>query len=113
MKVIPQDSVFLVTSGQRENQNFGSAFAFFWDEDATGESIAVYFLTCRHVVDNVGGPEQVAVGNHRAEVISDTERSLPDLAVLRVEGLRDVPILWLDASAETDRQVSVLGFQSF
>jgi hypothetical protein len=113
MNVSPQDSVFLVTSGQRDNQKFGSAFAFYWDEGAIGESQAVYFLTCKHVVDDVGGLEYVIVGNHRAELVSGTEDDLPDLAVLRVEGLRDVSVLWLDASAATGSHVSILGFQLF
>jgi hypothetical protein len=113
MRVSPQDSVFLVTSEHRDNQQFGSAFAFYWDEGAIGESQAVYFLTCRHVVDNVGGQDQVLVGNHRAELVSGTDDDLPDLAVLRVENLREVPILWLDATAAMGSRVSVLGFQLF
>jgi hypothetical protein len=102
-------SVFLVTSSNSDNQNFGSSFAFYRDYRDD-----VYFLTCRHVVTDVGGPDEARVENHPVErVASGSEDGLDDLAVLRVEDLPDVPLLQLSVSAEMGSSVTVAGFRGF
>ena len=70
-----EGSIFQVTSLQKENLNWGTAFII--DRDDT----YCYLLTCKHVVDRVGGEENVAVLDARAEV----QKLLPhmDAAVLR------------------------------
>src|SRR5215212_8321542 len=119
MSADPQDSVFLVTSSDPDNQQFGTAFALYSGEDATGNLIKspfpAYFLTCRHVVTDVGGPKQVRIGGYQAKVVaSGSEGSLEDLAVLRVDGLlHDVSILRLYPSAEIGSRVEILGFRNF
>jgi S1-C subfamily serine protease len=109
-----QDSIFLVTSSDPDNHQFGTAFAFYSGEDANGHNEATYFLTCRHVVTDVGGLGQVRIGSYPAQVVaSGSEGSLDDIAVLRVDGLQNVPILRLNTSAQTGSPVKVLGFQQF
>lgn len=102
-------SVFLVSSSESGNQSFGSSFAFYRDF-----TDSVYFLTCMHVVKDVGGPEEARVGNHPVEMVaSGTEDGLDDLAVLRVEDLPDVPLLQLSVSAERGSPIIVAGFRRF
>jgi hypothetical protein len=114
VSVNPENSVFLVTGSDPNNQQFGTAFAFYRDEDDTLQNRAIYLLTCRHVVTDVGGPDRVKVGSHPATVVArGSEDGLDDLAVLRVEDLYDVPILELNTSAKTGTPVKVLGFRSF
>jgi hypothetical protein len=110
----PEDSVFLVTSSDPDNQQFGTAFAFYSGEDANGHTEATYFYTCRHVVTDVGGPDKVRIGGYPAKVVvQGSEDGLDDLAALRVEDLRNVPFLRLNPSAEAGNSVKVLGFRSF
>lgn len=102
-------SIFPVTSSDWDNQNFGSSFAFYRDD-----LDAVYFLTCRHVVMDVGGPGQARVENHPAELVaSGSEGGIDDLAVLRVEDLPEVPLLQLGVSAEMGSSVTVAGVRRF
>jgi hypothetical protein len=102
-------SVFEVTSSDSDNPNFGSSFAFYRDFIDR-----CYFLTCRHVVMDVGGPDQARVGNHPAEMVaSGSEGGIDDLAVLRVEDLPDVSLLQLSVSAETGSAVAVAGVRRF
>jgi hypothetical protein len=113
MSIDPQDSVFLVTSSDPENSRFGTAFAFYWDESSTGQYEATYFLTCRHVITEAGGPKQLRIGGRLARVVtSGSDDGLDDMAVLRVEGVRDVPILNTNAAGESGSQIRVLGFRS-
>ena len=103
-----QDSVFLVTSSDQGNQQFGTGFAVDRDEAAT------YFLTCRHVVTDVGGQNRVKVGDRPAKVVaSGSKDGLHDLAVLRVEDSLDMPILRLRISGERGNSVALAGFRSF
>lgn len=102
-------SVFRITSSDSDNHNFGSSFAFYRDFND-----AVYFLTCRHVLMDVGGPEQARVGNYQAEMVaSGSEDGLDDLAVLRVQDRPDVPLLQLSVSAERGSPIIVAGFRRF
>jgi hypothetical protein len=47
------DSVVLITSADVKNSRFGTGFIFRHQEDWT------YLITCAHVVQDVGGNEQV------------------------------------------------------
>ena len=103
-----QDSVFLVVGGEPNNQQFGTAFAFYRDEQGT------YFLTCKHVVTDVGGADQVVVGDQPADVVaSSSQVGFDDLAVLRVKGLSDVPTTTLGVAGETGSSIMAIGFQQF
>lgn len=102
------DSIFLVTSSDSDNKQFGTAFILFRDKQAA------YLLTCMHVVKNVGGSSQVRVGHYPAElIVSGSEDSLDDMAVLRVVDLFDAPVLGVSTTGEPGRPFLTAGFQSF
>lgn len=98
--VLINDSVLLITSAS--SSNFGTGFVIHQDENTT------YVLTCAHVVENAGGIEHVRIMNLNTSLgPSDLEY---DLAVLKVEGLKDLKPLTLQASGKTDMPFIVMGF---
>ncbi|NEO94808.1 MAG: trypsin-like peptidase domain-containing protein [Moorea sp. SIO3G5] len=81
-------SVVHIQSTDPKKTNFGSGFIFFEDEEGA------YVLTCAHVVKDVGGIDQVKVENRHATVIYHSENGYADdLAILKVEGLKNLPNL--------------------
>lgn len=102
-----QDSVRLVTSTNPENKRFGTGCAIHKDESG------IYFLTCMHVVMDLGGKDAVIVDNHTAEVIAFDESGLIDLAVLYVKDLFDIPILDLGFIGETGDTIFTIGFREY
>jgi hypothetical protein len=50
-----QTSIILITSSEPTNGSFGTGFIIHKDEQA------VYLLTCAHVVEDLGGPDNVQV----------------------------------------------------
>lgn len=79
------DSIFKVT-GSVEGK-FGTCFIIQKDEAYT------YLLTCDHVIEDVGGPEEVYVNGQKAEVIAYDPSDGFDLAVLRVDIVFKYPSL--------------------
>ncbi|NEP22814.1 trypsin-like peptidase domain-containing protein [Moorena sp. SIO3I6] len=81
-------SVVHIQSTDPKKTDFGSGFIFFEDEEGA------YVLTCAHVVRDVGGIDQVKVENRHATVIYHSENGYADdLAILKVEGLKNLPNL--------------------
>ena len=77
-------AVFLVTDSN-SGGSFGTAFVIYQDESAA------YFLTCSHVVQSIE-TENIRVGGRKATVVVAGEDGQdPDLAILRVEELKDQP----------------------
>jgi peroxiredoxin Q/BCP len=110
MRGDPTDSVFLVTSSDPDNSEFGTAFAIYF----SGPHYRVAaFLTCRHVITDVGGPDRLLIGGHPAKVVATgLENSLNDVAILRVDGLSEVPTLRLNIFGEVGTRVETVGFGS-
>jgi tetratricopeptide (TPR) repeat protein len=82
-----QDSVVLITSSAHENKVYGTGFVVHRDEQGT------YILTCTHVIDGVGGKELIHVNDIPAQVIAASPADDADIAVLRLTGLADKPLL--------------------
>lgn len=81
-------SIRRVSSTVANKRDFGTAFAIYADSEAT------YFLTCMHVVENVGGPDCVMIdGNCNIEVRA--WRLPEDLAILRMRDGSEYPVLTL------------------
>ena len=81
-------SVVQIQSKDPKKTGFGSGFIFFENEEGA------YILTCAHVVRDVGGIEQVKVEDLPATVVYQSQNGYADdLAVLKVEGLRNLPNL--------------------
>ena len=79
MSIDPDQSVFLVSSNDPDNDKFGSSVLIHKDESVS------YLLTCAHVVRDVGGVHKVKVDIHPAEIVAQgSDNYSDDLAVLRV-----------------------------
>ena len=95
-----EESIVLITSASNESFKadvIGSGFAFYRVDNYT------YLLTCAHVVEDVGGEENVLVNNIPAEVVATGDVKGFDLAVLRVEKL-NIPIFQLVSLSEAENQ---------
>ncbi|NEN89215.1 MAG: SUMF1/EgtB/PvdO family nonheme iron enzyme [Okeania sp. SIO3H1] len=91
-----EESIVLITSASdnsRKADVIGTGFAFYREDNYT------YLLTCAHVVEDVGGEENVLVNNIRAEILAIGDVKGFDLAVLRVEKL-NIPIFQLISLSE-------------
>jgi len=110
-----QDSIVLITSNDSTNNRFGTGFVIFRDTSMT------YLLTCAHVIDDVGGAEQVNAGGMIALVVASGVKENPnldvyypaDLAVLRVETLLDQPVLNMSLIGQKGTSFTTAGFQLF
>lgn len=100
------DSVFLISSKEVGNENFGSAFAIYKSK------ASVYLLTCAHVVKDVGGPEQVKVDDYKVKVLfqSSLSDTTDDLAIIQIEGISDVPVLPLADCGEMGLPFCIFGW---
>lgn len=88
-----EDSIALITSAKNDTSNFGSSFIIKKTANAT------YWLTCAHVVLDVGGIDNLRIADHSATLAGCSEDELAtlkntsDLVVLRVEDLfKKVPL---------------------
>ncbi|MEA5449325.1 trypsin-like peptidase domain-containing protein [Leptolyngbya sp. CCNP1308] len=82
------ESVALVESSKNDISDFGSSFLIFRDKRFT------YWLTCTHVINEIGDLSNLRVGKRPAQLIAPSEDELKlslkdtfDLALLRVDGL--------------------------
>ncbi|MGD1704654.1 GUN4 domain-containing protein [Dapis sp. BLCC M229] len=91
-----EESIVLISSSKKANV-IGTGFAFYQADNYT------YLLTCAHVVEGVGGEENLLVNNIPAEVISTGDVNGFDLAVLGVEKL-NVPLFQLISLSEAENQ---------
>jgi trypsin-like peptidase len=100
-----QESVVRVISAKPDNQHFGTAFVIHREGKTT------YLLTCAHVVRDVGGRDCVYLGDMPATVVASGGEGGPDLAVLKVTGLSDKPVLKLRTIGAKGRPFITTGFQ--
>ncbi|NES69184.1 MAG: SUMF1/EgtB/PvdO family nonheme iron enzyme [Okeania sp. SIO2D1] len=95
-----EKSIVLISSASDNSFKadvIGTGFAFYGADNYT------YLLTCAHVVEDVGGEENVLVNNIPAEVVATGDVKGFDLAVLGVEKL-NVPLLQLISLSEAENQ---------
>lgn len=96
------DSVVLITG--TAGKKFGTGFAIQSKHNET------YILTCAHVVEDVGGDDNVEVESKPAEVVACGSSKAVDLAVLKIQDL-DIPALKLELTAGEDiADINVVGF---
>lgn len=92
-----------------EEKAFGTAFAFFQDENWT------YILTCDHVVSSVGGIDALRV-NHRipATLVAGNDEKGLDLAILQVKAQGAFPIFPIEiANPVGRRSFETAGFYQY
>ncbi|NET42905.1 GUN4 domain-containing protein [Okeania sp. SIO2B3] len=95
-----EESIVLITSASENSFKadvIGTGFAFYQADNYT------YLLTCAHVVEDVGGEENVLVNNIPAEVVATGDVNGFDLAVLQVEKL-NVRLFQLISLSEAENQ---------
>ncbi len=75
-----KESIVLITSASDRKLNvIGTGFAFYRQEDYT------YLLTCAHVVEDVGGEENLRVNDIPVELVEIGDAQGFDLAILKVK----------------------------
>jgi len=99
---LPDSYIFKITG--LEPKSFGTGFAIHSDSHYT------YFVTCSHVLDDVGGSSGLNVGSMKAEVIANDPAAVGyDIAVLRTPRI-EVPSIRLNPTVENGTKVSLNGF---
>ncbi|MDE5086288.1 MAG: SUMF1/EgtB/PvdO family nonheme iron enzyme [Trichodesmium sp. St16_bin2-tuft] len=104
-----EDSIVLIRSAKRANV-IGTGFIFYKQENYT------YLLTCAHVVEDVGGEENIRVNNIPAEVIKIGDVQGFDLAVLKVNKTFSAPslnLMILYGEEEKKLKVKIPGYYFF
>jgi hypothetical protein len=102
--------VALIDSKDAERANFGSSFLIHRDEKAT------YWLTCAHVITDVGGSKNAMVDGLPIELVAPSEDQLPtmtrgcDLAIVRVEGFLDKKPLRIYETVVKGTDFVILGY---
>ncbi len=102
-----QDSIVLITNDEVDEGIFGTGFVIYHDEQAT------YVLTCAHVVNAMSDTKKFMVDGATASTFVWGAEDGADLAVLRVEGLQDKPVLRLSTAGKIGDKFTAVGFQSF
>lgn len=99
------DSILPITSKEKSNSNFGSAFIIYRNDSD------YYLLTCAHVIESVGGIGYVCVGRQEADVYQIDENFGCDISVLRVKNLPDLKSLEVCLSANPGDIVTTSGYR--
>jgi hypothetical protein len=99
-------SIVLIT-GKKQGR-YGTGFVIYKDESST------YLVTCKHVVDDVGGPEELKADNNPVtEITFDAAEHGFDLSVLRGEGMVERECLWPNIIfGEEGRSLYTVGYHS-
>lgn len=102
-----QDSVVLITSSDPDNNSFGTGFIIAVDKQSTS------FLTCAHVVRDVGGPEKIVlvIDEIKERAIAAYQDEHADLAVLRIAKQLNKRPLPLYISGAKGKPFRLAGFQ--
>ena len=103
-----EKSIFLITSKDPENNNFGTGFVIQKSSDAT------YVLTCSHVIRDVGGIDKVEIDTYSVTVVAQSaDGHAEDLAVLRIETVLVNPILPLGNFGKSGSNFTICGYWLF
>jgi hypothetical protein len=96
-----RDAVFRIDSAAKDRRDFGTGFVCFRDATKT------YLLTCHHVIEAIGEADARIQGKP-IEVVKQGDDTL-DLALIKVEGLTETPVLPLGSSGEQGRAFEIFG----
>lgn len=104
-----EDAVVLLTSTEPDkNRNFGSGFLIAQDADHS------YVLTCAHVLEQIGQDKLQAAGlSTPVEVLHCGSGDHIDMAVLKVRGLLDKPVLAEFALGQEQSDIQTAGYSLF
>ena len=108
MNNILQDSIILITSKDPNCNAFGTGFIFWKDTNST------YAITCAHVIDALGGPNNIYVKEFEAQiVVCGDPKGAQDVAVIRIEGIIPAEPLPLGAPVSSNSHCISIGYQNF
>lgn len=100
------DSIVLITSSDKNIRKFGTGFVLRQSRSF------VYVITCAHVVRDLESTEQICIDGNPASLAISGEVDGIDLAVLKVAGLWQKPVLnKKKVEDEKGRSVMTIGFQ--
>ena len=103
-----RSSLGLVTGAESGNTNFGTAFLVYTSADESA------YVTCAHVIRDVGGPGQALLdGQPVTVIVGSGPDSALDLAILLAAPRSDAAPLRLGAVALSGEAVTVVGFHAF
>lgn len=96
-----QKAVIVITGSRAEN--FGTGFVIHKTE------VATYIVTCTHVIDDVGGPDELKADQLPASVVdSDLETGF-DLAVIKIDRPLDTPVFLMGDKTSQNQAVTIIG----
>ena len=99
-----EESVVLITSKQDATTEFGSGFPIYQDANST------YFLTCAHVVEDVGGVDNIKIRDVPATVIALGHKLGCDLAVLKIDKGLVKQTFDLAIQVQLGQKIMVIGY---
>lgn len=102
----PFESVFLLSSSEPANREFGTSFAIHRDDKY------LWLLTCAHVVRDVGGLDKVRIAGQPGESVCMGSPDGPDdLAIFRIVAPPRVSALPLSRKGAPGDLVSLIGYR--
>jgi CHASE2 domain-containing sensor protein len=102
------DSVVVISScDPEENSAFGTGFIIDIDQDYA------YVLTCAHVFEDTRINDQVLVNGKPANLVVSGQNKGIDLAVIRVEFLKDKYPITLKSADAQNKEFKVLGYYGY
>lgn len=104
MSLNPDESIFLLTSKNPENESFGTGFVILQDSHST------YILTCAHVIRDVGGIHQLEVDSYPASIVAQSKDGCADdLAVIKIDTVMGNSILPLGMLGKPGSSFMIFG----
>lgn len=102
-----QESIVLITSRDDDNRRFGTGFII------SNSEHKVIVITCSHLINEIGGPDKILVDDIPADLIINGDDLGLDLAVLEIEFKSDMPVLYMNPSANSGETFTTAGFQQY
>lgn len=107
MSSVYRESIIQITSRNPENRSFGTGFLIYKNP------VSSFFVTCAHVVTDVGGESKINVNGVPGEIIFWGSGDELDLAILKTNGYLDKPPLELGIYGLEGSPIIVAGFYIF
>lgn len=100
-----RDAIVLISSKEQTNQRFGTGFVIYSFQNSE------IVVTCAHVIDDVGGVENIAVDDAPAQILAISGEREADLAILQVKQKLHKAPLKIRGKIDETIQIVTTGFQ--
>ena len=102
------DCIFLITSSDKDNSNFGTCFCVHVEKQYA------YFITCSHVIVDVGGFQKARIGGKKVKKIAyGNPDSLKDIAIVRTSGDTQEESLHVNEQGKYGDTIKIIGYKKF